>query len=290
MPSTNQVMNVTEGNPSELSDEEAYAAEWERDDTSDQGSDDFTPAGGASYEDSTGNSDHGKAEETTTHSGTVGNENQGGSQSSGNSSAESGVSDDIWSQATEAQRQAFTNAQNDLNRETSRAKSQQRLNADMQKELARAKADYHELTREKGTYEQEHPELFNEVFSRMKEVSDPATQDTTASEGYEALPEDIKLVFKVHPDANDLMQTPEWGTFASSLTVAQTAQMDSDDPFEFISLVSEFKTQRRMKSPSGSALQDTVTRSGGSSSAASRSTNRSLTEAEAYAAEWALDD
>jgi hypothetical protein len=289
MPLTNQVRNVTEGNNSELSDEEAYAAEWERDDTSDQGDDDFTSTGGVSFADSDGNSNHGKAEETTTHSGTVGKGNQGGTNGSDNSSAESGVSDDIWAQATDAQRQAFTNAQNDLNRETSRAKSQQRLNADMQKELDKTKADYGELTRTKGTYEQEHPELFNEVFSRMKEVSGPA-QNTAADEGDDGLPDDIKLVFKVHPDANDLMQTPEWGTFASSLTSAQTAQMESDDPFEFISLVSEFKTQRRMNSPTGSGLENTVTRSGGASSSASRSTTRSMTDDEAYAAEWALDD
>jgi hypothetical protein len=289
MPLTNQVDNVTETNLDELSTQEDYDKEWDDDDASDQSIDESNSEE-ESNDDSSEDGDHEKAEETATAgSGTVDGENHSTPNVTADSSAESNDAGDIWADATDAQRLAFKKAQNELNRETGRARSQQQRNADLEKELKTTKSEYSEATREKGAYELEHPQLFDEVLGRLKNQQGvPAPADSPVSERDEPS-EDIKVVFKVHPDAHDLMQTPEWGTFASGLTDEQKVQLESDNPFEFIDLLSEFKTVRRISAASGSTpddLSDTLTSAGGSSSSASGVNKRRLSIQESYDREW----
>lgn len=289
---TNQVDNVTETVTNELSEQEAYDAEWGEDDDSDQDINSNLSSDSESSDDSNEDGDHGKAEDTTTHGETVANDDQGNTNESANGSAESAADDDIWATATDAQKLAFKKAQNDLNRETGRARSQQQRNADLEKEVQAANAKYAEETRTKGEYETEHPELFNEVMDRIEARNGTHTQAAAAVDNGDELPDDIKLVFKIHPDANDLMQTSEWETFASNFTAEQTAQFEGDDPYAFVDLLAEYKTQRRIATHTSSSsddLSDTLTQSTGSASATSKTNGRRLTAAESYDAEWDLD-
>ena len=289
---TNQVTNVTENENEVLSNEDAYDAEWDNDDDSDLITDPFTQDDDKSVSDSTNDVNHGNAEEAPTESGTVADETQDNLDKPTEGSAESSDGGDIWANASESQKLAFKQAQNDLSRETGRAKSQQQLNASLQKELENRNALYAEETREKGAYETEHPELFNEVLGVMESRNGLSqSQADVATDSTGDNPEDIQLVFKVHPDAHDLMQTPEWGNFAGNLNAHQTKQLNSDDPFDFIDLMSEYKTQKRVSAHNSSGdLEDTLTSSSrGSGSSASAPNRRNLSVSESYDAEWELD-
>jgi len=295
---TTQGQNVTGSAKEELSAEEQYNQEWENESDSDQADSNTNQDSVAPKADGLESDTEERAEDTgSATSRTADNENRG--TPSGNSSSNSSGSkddDDIWAGATEAQRLAFNKAHNDFNSMSGRTRAEQRRADDLAKELAQERSKLAQLNRTKGTYETEHPELFDEVMEVIKSRNpvQPEAQPSPVSD--EQLDEDIKTVYKVHPDAQDLMTSPDWKDYVEGLTEPQRQQFNSDNPYEFIDLLSSYKTHIAVKAATKGSkqyseddiLDDTVTRTPGTSSRSPA--KAAMSDEDAYDSEWAKDD
>lgn len=295
---TNQVENVTENQNTELSVDEEFDLEWEKDEESDQLSADDNSSSESSEADSDDSADHGKAEDNGPETdGTVDDESS--SDTSGDDSeSDSGQTDedDIWAGASEAQRQAFEKSQNDLNSMTGRARKEREDRLALERDFENTQRELREHTRTKGAYETEHPELFNEVKTYLEESGyqkqSAEPQDDTGSEEPD---DDVKLVMKIHPDASDLMQSDAWSDFVGDLSAENQKLLESDDPYDFVDLMYSFKTDQKIKEIQASQQQqeqeeedDSVVHQGGSSTSAPRKTT--LTVEEDFDQEWNKDD
>lgn len=295
---TNQVMNVTDTNDADLSEEELYDKEWAEDEAPDQGQSDHPPL--EDNRDSQGSalSNQEKAEDTGSATSRTVSEGLGSDTPDTTKGTPSGGSteEDIWAAATEAQRLAFLKAQNDFNSMSGRARAEQQRRADLEKELEKERAEKARLTRQKGTYETEHPELFDEVLNVLKSEQGFAQPTQPASPNQSVVDAGVKTVLQVHPDAQDLMQSDEWSGYVSSLDSNQRALLESDNPYEFIDLLNSFKTDRAVKAAlkatstpvnEDDLLSDSITAKQGSASRAQ--VTGSMSDEEAYDAEWAND-
>lgn len=241
---TNQV-DVTETDTKSLSDEEQYEAEWGKDDDSDQVVDLATSEDADSEKDREEDGDQGKAEDAGTATPETVNAGTGDTTPDGTDNPKAdGDGGDIWADAPEELRSAYLKAQNERDSAVGRANSFRDEKARLEKEFEAAQLRLSEATREKGVYEQEHPELFDEVL-KVVESRTPQPADTSENAG-EELDEAAKAVLKVHPDAYNLMQTDAWSDFASSASPELQAKLNSDDPYEFIDYVNEFKIEQRL--------------------------------------------
>lgn len=284
-----QQVNGTEQETGELSDAEQYAKEWDEDDAT---SGDSSKAN-ANVDDNSNATDQEKATSTATVTeGVVSNGHTAGSpKSSPTDSAESGV-DDIWAGATEAQRVAYNNAHNGLNAMKGRAKASSQKQSGLEKELQKSNAELAEINRQKGTYETEHPELFNEMKT-LYASNISAAAEGSSEEGHSAeMTDDIRVVFKAHPDANAVMASQDWVAFQNTFTDDQTRQFDSEDPADFIQLMTDYKVQEAVRKSTPSKndllLNEAAGHSGGSSSQPN-SKRSAMTAQEAYDDEWDAD-
>jgi hypothetical protein len=272
-----------------LSDDELYNLEWADDDAKSEANAGDAP----SSDDGTETTGQEKAEgdETVSDPAVPDEAAEGSPKGSTEGSAESS-DDDIWAGATDAQRVAYKNAQNGLNAMSGRARVSSKKHTDLEKELQKSKQELAEFTRTKGTYETEHPELFDEVRTAFASATSQSPEQSSTAPATDEVPDDIKVVFAAHPDASAVMASPEWADFQNSLTGEQVRQNNSDDPADFINLVSTFKTQEahRKTAPSRNEvlLDAAAGPAGGSSSTPSR--KKALMSAqESYDAEWDED-
>jgi hypothetical protein len=280
--------NGTTLDTKELSDAELYELEWEDDDAKSDSHD----SGTGQEEDGSETKGHEKANggETVSNPVVPDAKAEGSPEGSNEGSAESSDSD-IWAGASEAQKVAYKNAQNGLNAMSGRARVSSKKQTDLEKELQKSKRELAEFTRTKGTYETEHPELFDEVRTAFASSTSQASEQSSAATSDE-VPDDIRVVFAAHPDASEVMASPEWAAFQSSLTGEQITQNNSDDPADFINLVSTFKTQEavRKSAPSRSqVLLDAASGSAGGSKSTPSQKKAGMTAKEAYDAEWNED-
>ena len=295
---TNQVENVTGTATEELSAEELYNLEWESESDSDQADAPTLQGNTPSDDDSSKFDSKGRAEDTGPATSRTADSESSRSPKGKSSSNPSGGQgdDDIWEGATEAQRLAFNKAQNDFNSMSGRTRAEQQRRADLEKELELERQKLAQINRKKGTYETEHPELFDEVLEVLQSRNpvQPTAQGDT--QGNPKMDEDIRTVYKVHPDAQDLMTSQDWASFSEDLTVAQRQQFESDDPYEFIDLLNSFKTYVAVKAVTKGSrqysdediLDDAVTRAPGSSSRGPA--KAAMSDEDAYDSEWAKDD
>jgi hypothetical protein len=203
------------------------------------------------------------------------------------------MTDDIWATATPAQKEAFLKAQNDFRAMKGRHQSSEKEKSDLQKELEKAQRSLSEATREKGVFETENPELFAELMSAV-DTRLPKEQETQAeqpdSDGGDL---DLKPVFKAHPDASDVVASEEWAEFQNNMTVQETALFQSEDPFDFIQLMTDFKVKQALAKAAASKqenetddpLDDAATVSRGGSSVPSKKPTV-LNDQDAFDAEW----
>lgn len=279
-----------EAEKKELSDEELYDLAWE-DEDGDKPS--AKPDAGESEDGSDEAAEKARAADTA-NAAKVGEEEGTAAKGNEGAPAEEKPNDDPWSTAPPELRQAYQKAQNDIKSVAGRHAAAERKAAEMEKELKRLNAEKAELTRKKGTYEQEHPELFNEVLtvveSRVK-ASAPAEPEAPATPEED---EGIKTVYRIHKDVGAVMSSPEWAEFVSALTPEQQALYSSNDPYEFSDLVTEFKVAKaaRAAKPKASQRDELLAAAAApSGKAASKPAARSyLTPEEAYDAEWEKDD
>lgn len=278
----------TEKQEEELSDEEQYEQEWGED----AATSDTATSDDSSKDDGSETADQEKADDDETVSTSeVPDENEEGSPESSTTDSAENVSDDIWANATEAQKVAFRNARNGLNAMKGRANVSATKQAALEKELKKATTALTEATRVKGEYETNHPELFNEVKSLFTTDSSETTDGGEASETSEVDNEDdIRAVFKAHPDASLVMATDAWLDFQDNLSEADTKRYNSDDPADFIALMSDFKVQEAQAKTkaSSSVLDDAAVDTKGSGSRPSPK-KTVMTDQEAYDAEWDAD-
>lgn len=282
-----QQVNGTTTDKVELSDDELYAAEWEKEDSPDlapsasTGGDDF---------DEDGDTPDGQGKATvaaTVPAAAVVDKASVPAQTQPKvDPAEGATDDDIWAQATPAQRQAFLKAQNDFQAMKGRHRTDSQRKADLEKELATAKATLAEASRVKGTYETEHPELFQEVtqYLTTKGVTAPVAAADT-----DEIPEDLKIVFKVHADVGDVMKTPEWAAYQTAFTPEQTAQFNSDNAFDFIDLITSFKTDQavsRATNRNAELLAASAGAGGRGTGSQVTAKKSNMTDRESYDAEW----
>lgn len=269
---TEQV-NGTENQEKQLSDEELYALEWAEDEESSDASD------------SENLDDQGKAEGDDPASETpVANSAEKAPLDTSNDNPAEGVSDDIWANASEAQRQAYLKAQSDFQAMVGRHKSSEKTKAALQKELDKAQAALHEATREKGTYETTHPELFKEVETY---VSSKLPKPQESSEPHES-DDDLAPIFKLHPDAAEILNSAEWKDFESRMDGRLKEKYESDDPLDFASVLTDYKLDQAVKkkaSENEALLAAAATGSGGTSSKPA-TVVRGRSVAEDYDAEW----
>lgn len=272
---TEQV-NATEREDSMLSDEDLYDQEWGT--TSDNKSD----------TDHLDNSAQEKAESQNTYLRTVDDDsNTGDPRAPETNLAEDVISDATWDSASDGQRQAYQKVQNEFNAERGRVAAERKRSAQLDKDLRESRSQLNELTRERGTYETEHPELFNEVktFMESKGYSQPAA----VAPGSDELSPEIEQVLAVHPDAPQLMKTPEWEAQARRFTAEQVRQFNSDNPYDFIRLVNDVKLSLAMsKQSSPNAAQQRLEAAAThvSSGRGSAPATSALSDAAAYDAEW----
>jgi len=290
---TNQVNNVTENGSAVNSDIDAYDAAWDEEDDLDQTSDsseqikaivgDSTPAidqENASMDDP--ESDVTVADES--NSDTPATEEE----------APSGEHDpsDIWADANDAQRAELVKLQNDLKSMSGRTASERNAKAALEKELQTTKSELREFTRTKGLYETEHPELFQEVTTYLEEAGVTQPNADMSGGGTDVNDDDIKTVFRVHPDAHDLMQTDEWSAFVGDLPSDLQAKYGSDDPFDFIEVLTEFKVSSRSAKPKAQPKPKPKAvpnaRLGGNGSRPSATQH--LSDQQGYDAEWDMVD
>jgi len=290
---TNQV-NDTGSGQTELSEEELYDQEWEAEGDSDQA----PSAGNSDYTDDSNDSDEPLAEEragdtgsATSRTAVKGNSSTTKASPSANHSGGKADSD-IWEGATDAQRLAFLKAQNDFNSMSGRAKAEQQRRADLEREIENQRTEQARVNRKKGTYETEHPELFDEVNEYLRSSGQVSYKEEPKANTKGD--DDIRTVFKVHPDAQELMLQDDWQQYTKALSDTQQRQLESDDPYEFIDLINSFKTHRAVRAATRSAnvqdddlLDESVTRSPGTSSRAPA--KGAMSDDEAYEAEWAKD-
>jgi len=287
---TEQV-NVTENNVSADSDIDDYDSEWAKEDT-DSSSSPVTKV----VEDTPPAIVEEKADELDTAKG----ESEPSAEESVSpadpevSSAESEVSGDIWANAPSELKEAYEKTQNDFKAMKGRHKNAEHRAAALQKEFEKVNNQLGEATRKKGVYEVEHPELFNEV-KEMVESRLPSAQ--SAETGTEQS-EDLQVVFKVHPDASDILNSGEWDSFKDKFTPDQQTKFDSPNPYEFIDLLNEYKQEQKVAEVKSSyedesarrkaVLEEASPTEGKSSKPNPQKTN--MTEDEAYDAEWARED
>lgn len=211
-----------------------------------------------------------------------------------NNSAESETSGDIWANAPAELKDAYEKAQNDFKAMKGRHKNAEHRAAALQKEFDKVNNQFAEVTRKKGVYETEHPELFNEV----KELMESRLPQAESAEAAQEPSEDLQVVFKVHPDASDILNSTEWETYKSAFTVEQQNKFDSPDPYEFIDLMNEFKQEQKVARVKASyedegarrkaVLEEAASAEGKASKPSSTKSNLSVDEA--YDAEWARED
>lgn len=273
-----------------LSDEEAYDKEWDEDEESSSKQPDESPDSNIKTED-----DESSESDTASDNEVVNSEGNTAPENNDSSPAEEVSGDDIWANATEEQRQAFEKVQNDFKSVTGRHKSAEQRKAELEKEFKELKAKHHELTREKGEYEQNHPELFNEVLevvaSRTQAETDAHTEDTDEDAHDEA--DDIRAVYKAHSDLEDVMSSPEWSTFTQELSDEQQTKYNSLDPLDFISLVTEFKVDRAAKASAQTETKATEVEESGTVNSGSGSKPDArviMSDDDLYDAEWEKDD
>lgn len=210
------------------------------------------------------------------------------------SSAESETSDDIWANAPPELKDAYEKAQNDFKAMKGRHKNAEHRAAALQKEFDKVNNQLGEATRKKGVYETEHPELFNEV----KELMESRLPQAESAEIAQEPSEELQVVFKVHPDASDILNSKEWETYKSNFTVEQQTKFDSPDPYEFIDLMNEYKQERKVAEVKSSyedeaarrkaVLEEASPAEGKSSKPNPEKSNMSVEDA--YDAEWAKED
>lgn len=210
------------------------------------------------------------------------------------SSAESETSGDIWANAPAELKDAYEKAQNDFRAMKGRHKNAEHRAAALQKEFDKVNGQFAEVTRKKGVYETEHPELFNEV----KEMMESRLPQAESAETDQEPSEDLQVVFKVHPDASNILNSTEWETYKSAFTVEQQNKFDSPDPYEFIDLMNEFKQEQKIAQVKASytdesdrrkaVLEEASSAEGKASKPSSIKNNLSVSEA--YEAEWARED
>lgn len=297
---TDQVKNDTDDQNTGLSDDELYELEWEEDeDGTDHSDSSDTTQDDTSDDDSTGENVDGKAEEGGPETDQTVDEDSSKDDSGDSSDSSSGTNDDddIWAGLNEVQRAELKKLQNDQSSAVGRAAAVQRQLSEREKELEAKEAELRAATRTKGNYETEHPELFNEVkdYLEAEGYQKPATQSPQDQDEANAdePDDDVKLVMRAHPDAANLMQTDEWSDFVGNLDGELKDKAQSDDPWDFIDLVNEFKVAQRVSQAQQNVApqddeDDSVVVRGKSSQ--SQTKRGALTADEEYDLEWENDD
>ncbi len=288
---TNQV-NATDNNDGAVSNVDDYDAEWAKEDEDNSSS----PSDTQVITDAPPTIVDEKAAEPDTAKGEAEPEAQEevSPETSEVSSAESETSDDIWANAPPELKDAYEKAQNDFKAMKGRHKNAEHRAAALQKEFEKVNNQLGEATRKKGVYETEHPELFNEVKDLMESRLPQAESAETAQEPNE----ELQVVFKVHPDASDILNSSEWETYKSNFTVEQQTKFDSPNPYEFIDLMNEYKQERKIAEVKSSyedesarrkaVLEESSPAEGKASKPNPEKSNMSVEDA--YDAEWARED
>ncbi len=288
---TEQV-DVTDNNESAASDIDDYDAEWAKEDKDTSS----LPSDIKVVEDAPPTIVDEKAAEPDTAKGEAEPEAQEevSPETSEESSAESESSDDIWANAPVELKEAYEKAHNDFKAMKGRHKNAEQRAAALQKEFDKVNNQLGEATRKKGVYETEHPELFNEV----KDLMESRLPHAQSAETDQEQNEDLQVVFKVHPDASDILTSSDWETFKSNFTVEQQTKFDSPDPYEFIDLMAEYKQERKIAEIKSSFEDESARRKavleeaspavGKASKPNPEKTNMSVEDA--YDAEWAKED
>ena len=211
--------------------------------------------------------------------------------------AEELTPEDIWANASLPQREAYKKAQNDFNAMKGRHKNAEHRAAALQTEFEKVQSQLAETSREKGVYEQEHPELFQEVKALMN-----AEQGVPAAESGSPSNEELQVVFKVHPDVQDIMATEDWTNFTSKFSAEQQNKFDSPNPYDFIDLVGEYKQAKAVQKANTNLSNTEVSESARrkalleeSSPAEGKASQpnpakQNMSEEEQYDSEWARED
>lgn len=292
---TDQVQNVTETEKKELSVDEEFDLEWDEEEQPDQRSDKDDSTDDPADADRSASGDHGKAEEGGAETtGTVAGDSSSSTSEDDQGARSAGKNEsDIWADANEAQLAELKKLRDDLSAMTGRTQAEQRRKAALEKELEKVQADLRQATRTKGQYEQEHPELFAEVETYLKDsgYTKPSADSSTENPDEGLSDDDVEKVFKIHPDVGDLMRADAWSEFVDGLDDEGKAKFNSSDPYEFADLVTEFKFQQRLAKvtpPSAAPAEDpTVVHTSGSSS---KPAPASLSVDEDFDLEWDRDD
>jgi len=287
---TEQV-NVTDSAETEVSDVDDYDAEWDLEET-DSSAKPTTPKVDEDAPSTV------EVEEKAVESDTVSApaEPAAGDNVSPDTSdvtpAEELISEDIWANASPSQREAFLKAQNDFKAMKGRHKNAEHRAAALQTEFEKVQSQLVASTRKKGVYEQEHPELFQEVKALMD-----TERGASAVESGDASTDELQVVFKVHPDVQDVMATEEWQKFISELTAEQQNKFNSSNPYDFIDLVGEYKQVEAVQkanievdeSARRKSLLEEASPAEGKSSQPDP-TKKSMSDEDAYDTEWARED
>lgn len=288
---TEQV-NVTDNDESAVSQIDDYDSEWAKEDEDNSSSPSVTEV----IEDAPPSIVEDKAAEPSTAQGAAetSTEESVSPADPEASSAESEASGDIWANASPELKEAYEKAQNDFKAMKGRHKNAEHRAAALQKEFDKVNNHLGEVTRKKGVYETEHPELFNEV----KEMVESRMPSAQSAEIGEEPSEELQVVFKVHPDASDILNSEKWESFKSSFSIEQQTKYDSPDPYEFIDLMSEYKQEQKVSEVKSSyedesarrkaVLEESSPTSGKASKPNPEKSN--MTQEEAYDAEWDRED
>lgn len=294
-------VNETGKNKEELSDDELYELEWGEDEDSDgsagqaQDDDDSADDDGSddSYQEKAESEDTASQQSVAEGEGTV---PRGVQQPA---PAEGQADDDPWANVPAELRQAYLNAQNGLQAMKGRERAVSQKARALEKELEATRGKLSEATRQKGPYETNHPELFEEVRKAMgySTPSTPQASQTKDSASQDGGDDDLEAVYRIHPDAPQILQSEEWAAFEKSMSTEQKQQYSSPDPLDFISLVQDFKIQRAARAVQATAKDRNAELLAaadaavdkGTSSRADRNKTR-MTDDEAYDAEWERED
>lgn len=211
--------------------------------------------------------------------------------------AEGSAPEDIWANASLSQREAYKKAQNDFNAMKGRHKNAEHRASALQTEFEKVQGQLAETTRKKGVYEQEHPELFQEVKALMN-----TEQGVPAAEGTDVSNDELQVVFKVHPDVQDIMATEDWKGFTSELSAEQQNKFDSPNPYEFIDLIGEYKQAKAVQKANTNISSTEVDESARRKALLEESSpmegkasqpnpaKQNMSDEEQYDSEWARED
>lgn len=272
----------------ELSD---YDAEWGSDDDTQENSDVSAESNQESSEEATAASQEAPTDEVVETP-----------EETTDSSAESDAEDDIWANATEAQKEAFRRAENEKLAASNRVKSigDRLANNGRQLQTLRAeKAELEKANRKPTEFEQEHEQYgknINEMIERtINERLPPVVEDERSPEQIED--ETLNIIETAHPDVGVMYNSSEMQAMLADDPVLKhdgrallfSEALHSPDPHMAVIALNHFKATTSTTDTSGNPLEDMQSAESSSGKHDMRKQSQ-LSATEQYDREWEQDD